>query len=235
MKEVELEVTCIYARNYNILLRIKESDEFEDGILDQIRVLINREIRDKTEQVCESFCFKCHPAEHIDEEANHEKECLSVRQFESWVDQFCDEQFIVQQREAMMKLDQDLFERMRIEHLTFEDDIPEELTADKYLMMYKKIWSVVRHDLYKEIQKRKKELRVNEIDEKEFDKLYTAVHGRFETVRAEVWQMIMNEEIESNKAREYMQKAYVTYSTISSSAKNNSQEVSRARWADLVQ
>lgn len=34
MKEVELEFTCIYTRNYNILLKIKESDEFEDGLLD---------------------------------------------------------------------------------------------------------------------------------------------------------------------------------------------------------
>jgi len=29
MKEVQLEFTCIYTRNYNLLLRIKESDEFE--------------------------------------------------------------------------------------------------------------------------------------------------------------------------------------------------------------
>jgi len=29
MKEVQLEFTCIYTRNYNLLLRIKESDEFD--------------------------------------------------------------------------------------------------------------------------------------------------------------------------------------------------------------
>ena len=32
-----------------------------------------------------------------------------------------------------MKLDADLFERQRIDHLSFEDDIPEDLTAEKYL------------------------------------------------------------------------------------------------------
>ena len=195
MKEVELEFTCIYARNYNILLRIKESDEFEEGILDQIRVLINKELRDKTEQVCESFCFKFHPAEHNDKDANHEKVPLTFRQFESWVDHYCDEDFIVKQRESILRLDNDLFMRQRIDHLNFEDEIPEDLTADKYLIMYKKIWAVIRHDLYKEVQKRKKELRVSELDEKEFDKLYNAVHERFETIRAEVWQIIMNEEI----------------------------------------
>ena len=83
-----------------------------------------------------------------------------------------------------MRLHNDLFTRQRIDHITFEDDTPEDLTADKYLIMFKKIWAVVRHDLYKEVQKRKKEMRVLELDEKEFDKLYNAVHGRFETIRA---------------------------------------------------
>ena len=52
----------------------------------------------------------------------------------------------------MEKLDSDLFERQRIEHLSFEDEIPEELTAEKYLLMYRKIWSILRHDLWKDIQ-----------------------------------------------------------------------------------
>lgn len=108
--------------------------------------------------------------------------------------------------------------RQRIEHLTFQDDLPSDLTADKYLMMYKKIWSVIRHDLYMAIVDKKKELRVQELDDKEFDKLYNAIHKKFEITRAGVYYQIMGEEIEPAKAREYMQKAYVTFSTISSSA-----------------
>lgn len=45
----------------------------------------------------------------------------------------------------------------------------------------------------------------------------------------------MGEEIDQPKAREYMQKAYVTFSTISSTSKQANMEVSRSRWADLVQ
>ena len=45
----------------------------------------------------------------------------------------------------------------------------------------------------------------------------------------------MGEEVEQEKAREYMQKAYVTYSTISSASKNKNEETKRARWPDLVQ
>ena len=59
---------------------------------------------------------------------------------------------MVDNRDIMEKLDSDLFERQRIEHLSFEDEIPEELTAEKYLLMYKKIWSILRHDLWKDIQ-----------------------------------------------------------------------------------
>ena len=81
MKEVELEFTCIYTRNYNIVLNIKEADEYEDGLMDQMRKLVNKEIVDKTEQVCESYCFECHPKEHNDEEANHAKVSISPRQF----------------------------------------------------------------------------------------------------------------------------------------------------------
>ena len=57
-----------------------------------------------------------------------------------------------------------MFINQRIEHLSYEQEIPAELTADKYLMMYKKIWATIRHDLYMEIQLKKKELRKVELD-----------------------------------------------------------------------
>lgn len=57
MAEVQLEFTCIYTRNYNLLLKIKEHDEYEEGVMDQVRVLINKEMKDKTEQVLDDYCF----------------------------------------------------------------------------------------------------------------------------------------------------------------------------------
>ncbi len=33
MEEVELEITCIYARNYNLLLKLKEEDGYEKAAL----------------------------------------------------------------------------------------------------------------------------------------------------------------------------------------------------------
>ena len=49
MKEMELEFTCIYTRNYNLLLKIKENDEFEPGLIDTLKLQVHREIKDKTE------------------------------------------------------------------------------------------------------------------------------------------------------------------------------------------
>lgn len=49
MKEVQLEFTCIYTRNYNLLLKIKENNEYEPAVMNQVRVMINKEMKDKTE------------------------------------------------------------------------------------------------------------------------------------------------------------------------------------------
>ena len=48
MAEMQLEFTCIYCRNYNLMLKIKENGEYKKSQMDQIRTRINMEIRDKT-------------------------------------------------------------------------------------------------------------------------------------------------------------------------------------------
>jgi len=37
--------------------------------------------------------------------------------------------------------------------LTFENDLPEKLTKELYIQVYRKIWATIRHDLWEEIQK----------------------------------------------------------------------------------
>ena len=60
--------------------------------------------------------------------------------------------------------------------------------------MYKKIWAVIRHDLWKEIEAKKREIRCEKLDEKEFNHLYNEIHKRFEDIRVEVYAMIMGDE-----------------------------------------
>ena len=205
MKELELEITCIYARNYTILLRVKENGEDTPDMMNELRTLVEHEIRDKKEQVVEDYCFRTHPKSYDPDTADYPKEGITVQQFDAWVEHFDNEPFMNKQRDAMMKLHEDLFVRQRIEQLTFGDDIPEELTGDKYLLMYKKIWATLRHDLYKAIVAKKKDLRVQELDESNFNALYNDIHKRFEMVRQEVYAKIMDDpDIEQEKAREYM-------------------------------
>ena len=107
MKEVQLEFTCIYARNYNLLLKIKENGEYQPEIMSQVRLMINKEMKDKTEQVVEDYG-------------------ITLRQFEAWNEKFEDLPFLEKQREMMAKLDEDVFVNESISHLNYEDDIPED-------------------------------------------------------------------------------------------------------------
>ena len=163
MAELQLELTCIYSRNYNLMLRLKENGDWKEDALPQLRNLVNREIEDKTQQVVEEYDVSCHPLPRR-KDASGEKQSISMHQFELWVEQFEDEPFIVRDRDAMIKLDADLFERQKIDELTF-DDYPEELTAEKYLTMFKKVFAVLRHDLYKDVEAKKKELRTETLGE----------------------------------------------------------------------
>ena len=95
MKQLYLEYTCIYVRNYNIMLRLKDNGEWNenDGILSRMRNMVNAEIYDKMEQICEDSEHKC-----------------NARQLVAWSTHFKDEPFMVKGREARQKLDTDVFE-----------------------------------------------------------------------------------------------------------------------------
>ena len=45
--EIELEVTCIYARNYAHMLSLKEKGDWADENMTEIRTTVNNEIMDK--------------------------------------------------------------------------------------------------------------------------------------------------------------------------------------------
>ena len=53
-------------------------------------------------------------------------------------------------------------------------------------------------------------------------------------MRADIYELLMDEQLEKpEKSREYMQKAYVTFSTIASVPSEDGAAV-RSKWADLV-
>ena len=74
MKEVQLELTCIYARNYNLLLKVKENDENfnEEEVMSQMKRLVAKETKDKEEQIVEDYG-------------------ITLNQFYDWVERHQDE------------------------------------------------------------------------------------------------------------------------------------------------
>ena len=63
-------------------------------------------------------------------------------------------------------------------HISFEKELPEGLTAEKYLKIFKKIWEVVRYELYLAIQAKSKEnTRVD------LYSLYDGIFLNFEKIR----------------------------------------------------
>ena len=115
MKEMQLEFTCIYSRNYNLMLKVKEAGEDDGTLLDRIRMQVNREMQDKTVQVVEDYDINCHPSSYDEATAGgRKKEGITMQQFEKWMEHFEDEPFMVRDRENMEKLDSDFFVRGRI-------------------------------------------------------------------------------------------------------------------------
>ena len=129
----------------------------------------------------------------------------------------------------MQKLREDLFERREITHIALADELPAEFTKERYIMVYRKIWATIRHDIWKECQRFKKEDRVATISEQRFNQIYEDVHKNFEQIRQDIYEKVMDVELQNkNDARTIMQTAYITYSTLSQSAGE------RSRWAEQV-
>lgn len=100
-----------------------------------------------------------------------------------------------------------------MDNIAFE--LPAKLDKEMYMRIYRKIWATIRHDLWSAVQAHKKEKNTAHVSEDDFVKLYSDVHAKFETVRMEIYSKLMGEDVERWQARELMQKAYITYATIS--------------------
>ena len=76
-------------------------------------------------------------------------------------------------------------------------------------MIYRKVWASLRHDLYLEIQSVKNETHKLEISEKQFNELWEEIFLRFDIVRADVYNMMMDDNLSEKQAKIIMLKAYI--------------------------
>ena len=146
---------------------------------------------------------------------------------------YANEPFVKENNAKFKVLKEDVFERKKVEHISYESELGD-FTKEKYIAVYEKIWATIRHEMWNEIQKFKKIDRVEVVSSERFNKIYEEVHSRFEPIRADVFEIVMDTTLEKrDTAREIMQKGYITYSTISSVTNaDGSAEISR--WADQV-
>ena len=159
------------------------------------------------------------------------KKGLTVEDFRKWVEHFKDDPEVKRLAQNLKKLHNDVFVRFKVDQIEFE--LPEKLDKQMYMKIYRKIWATLRHDLWVRIQEQKKNKNSGHISKDEFSKLYTEVHETFETVRMEIYNKIMGEDVERHVARENMQKAYITFATLSGVTSEDGSAV-RSRWADQV-
>ena len=167
-----------------------------------------------------------------------EQDGLTESLFERWCSYYKNNPKFAQHREQLQKLHEDVFKRQRVTDISFKDDLPEKLTKELYIQIFRKIWATLRHELYNDIQSTLKQERITKLSKEAFDKLYTKHHKDFERTRVAVYELMMRRDQEyQGEAREMMQKAYATYSTLASSNLNQPDgegETVRSRWADLV-
>ena len=82
--QTKLEYTCIYARNYNTMLRLKENNDWSAEVQDAMQGQILEEIKQKTEEVVRY---------------NQEKELcmedLTVPVLEAWIAHYSDDPYIL--------------------------------------------------------------------------------------------------------------------------------------------
>lgn len=129
--------------------------------MNQLRNMVDQEIKDKTKQLCAD-------------------EGISVAQYTMWIEAHKSADFVKQTIANMNQLKDDLFEKRQITHIPLAEDLPKEFTKEKYIVVYRKIWATIRHDIWKECQRFKKEDRVANISEERFNKIFEEVHKNFE-------------------------------------------------------
>ena len=220
LNELHLEYTCIYTRYYNLLLKLKDQNRVNPKVKNQIEQDLLKDLAQKNGQICES----------IETDRDKFKEGLTVKGLEQWTAHFKNDPEVRRLAQNIKKLHEDVFTRENIDQIAFE--LPEKLDKQMYIKIYRKIWATIRHDLWARIQQEKKTQNTANLSEDTFNKLYSEVHASFETVRMEIYSKLMGEDVERWEARSCMQKAYITYATLSQIHTPGS--AVRSRWADLI-
>jgi hypothetical protein len=109
LKELTLEYTCLYTRNYNMMLKMKENNMLPSDGLQQIEAQVAGEIADKTAQVLEAW------NQRYSAKVGELTESLLT----DWIRHFAKDELVQQMNQNVKKLHEDIFLRFKIEQIDF--------------------------------------------------------------------------------------------------------------------
>ena len=139
-----------------------------------------------------------------------ERNIITYSQFEKWVHHFKLQgaSFLNDLDKKIQQIEVDFLEKQRIEQITFGDAVPQEMTAAKYLIMYKMIWASIRHEMWKAIEK-KSQLEGRSLSRQELEQIYYDEHNQFEQIRLQIYAKVMEDpDITRKQAKRNMQMCY---------------------------
>ena len=117
-------------------------------------------------------------------------------------------------QDTTASLSNDLASKGKLKRLDvdFSKELPSKINAETTLMIYDTLFKVLRHELWKDIQKAKSRKGVQELPEDDFGELYAGIHSRFDALRVTVFEHVIGETLPDKAfAREFTQKAYCTF------------------------
>ena len=137
---------------------------------------------------------------------------MTYNALEDWKDNFKSDPKLKALSTELISIHDDVFKKQKISHFDFEKELEDAgLTKELNIMVYRKIWASLRHDLYLEIQSVKNETHKLEISQEQFDELWEEVFMRFDSVRTDVYNMMMDDRLNEKESKIIMLKAYIEF------------------------
>ena len=78
------------------------------------------------------------------------------------------------------------------------------MTKEMYIQIYRKIFATIRHDIFVKVKQAQKELMVAHLPDQKFEEIFQSVWKRFENVREDIYNLMMDESVSQKIAKRVM-------------------------------
>ena len=106
------------------------------------------------QSICDDYSFP--------DSENSEQEKFTLKEFNEWVLMYSESEFVQEYKAKLEKMQNEMFGWKQIDegqpkftHIDYSAELPEKMTKEAYIFMYRQIWATIRHDLYKDIEEAK--------------------------------------------------------------------------------